>query len=393
MKIFSPILKGTTTVAQGTTNLSGSFTGSLLGTAATASYADNFTVGGTLTAQTINVQIITSSIEFNTGSTRNGSIAGNTHEFTGSVFMSGSLGIGTSSPASGYRTHIVASGSNTFLGISNQGTANGDRTLRIGFGGAGADTYASIQGTRLSVADDVNLVLQPGGGNIGIGQPSPTVLLDLKKAHAAAYNSVVDLINLNGYFPGYDVDSQRAGIQAGVPPISFGNTSFGQIGFATRGSDGYQTRVKVMPDGLRFSGGASSLNYYEEGSWTPSLRGQDVAGTVGYQFRSATYVRIGNYVFVRWGFKINSISGASGTMQISGLPFTSVEWGAYQEPNVGVSTGLLATTDNAFKARVFVRGSGTALEGRLATNSDTGWNINEFSGDEWVIGEIFYNIA
>jgi hypothetical protein len=98
MKIFSPILKGTTTVSQGTTNLSGSFTGSLFGTAATASYADNFTVGGTLTAQTINVQIITSSIEFNTGSTRNGALSTNTHQFTGSVLMSGSLGIGTSSP-------------------------------------------------------------------------------------------------------------------------------------------------------------------------------------------------------------------------------------------------------------------------------------------------------
>ena len=94
MKIFSPILKGTTTVSQGTTNLSGSFTGSLLGTAATASYADNFTVGGTLTAQTINVQIITSSIEFVTGSTRNGSTTANTHQFTGSVLMSGSLTVG-----------------------------------------------------------------------------------------------------------------------------------------------------------------------------------------------------------------------------------------------------------------------------------------------------------
>ena len=93
MKIFSPILKGTTTVAQGTTNLSGSFTGSLLGTAATASYADNFTVGGTLTAQTINVQIITSSIEFVTGSTRNGSSTANTHQFTGSVLMTGSLSV------------------------------------------------------------------------------------------------------------------------------------------------------------------------------------------------------------------------------------------------------------------------------------------------------------
>jgi hypothetical protein len=59
--------------------------------AATASSADNFTVRGTLTAQTINVQTITSSIEFNTGSTRNGSLLSNTHEFTGSVLMTGSL--------------------------------------------------------------------------------------------------------------------------------------------------------------------------------------------------------------------------------------------------------------------------------------------------------------
>jgi hypothetical protein len=46
------------------------------------------------------VQIITSSIEFNTGSTRNGALSTNTHQFTGSVLMSGSLGIGTSSPLS-----------------------------------------------------------------------------------------------------------------------------------------------------------------------------------------------------------------------------------------------------------------------------------------------------
>jgi hypothetical protein len=66
--------------------------------AATASSADNLTVRGTLTAQTINVQTITSSIEFITGSTRNGSLSTNTHQFTGSVLMSGSLGIGTTSP-------------------------------------------------------------------------------------------------------------------------------------------------------------------------------------------------------------------------------------------------------------------------------------------------------
>jgi hypothetical protein len=59
--------------------------------AATASSADNFTVRGTLTAQTIVVQTITSSTDFVTGSTRFGSLLSNTHQFTGSVSITGSL--------------------------------------------------------------------------------------------------------------------------------------------------------------------------------------------------------------------------------------------------------------------------------------------------------------
>ena len=59
--------------------------------ALTASYADNFTVQGTLTAQTIVAQTITSSTEFITGSTRNGSLLSNTHQFTGSVGITGSV--------------------------------------------------------------------------------------------------------------------------------------------------------------------------------------------------------------------------------------------------------------------------------------------------------------
>jgi hypothetical protein len=77
--------------------------------AATASSADNLTVRGTLTAQTINVQTITSSIDFVTGSAKFGSLSTNTHQFTGSVLMSGSLGIGTSSPSA--QIHIVGNSS------------------------------------------------------------------------------------------------------------------------------------------------------------------------------------------------------------------------------------------------------------------------------------------
>lgn len=58
--------------------------------ASTASSADNLLVRGTLTAQTIVVQTITSSTDFVTGSSRFGSLSTNTHQFTGSVSISGS---------------------------------------------------------------------------------------------------------------------------------------------------------------------------------------------------------------------------------------------------------------------------------------------------------------
>ena len=57
--------------------------------AQTASFANTFTVNSTLTAQTLVVQTITSSVDFVTGSTRFGSISANTHQFTGSVGISG----------------------------------------------------------------------------------------------------------------------------------------------------------------------------------------------------------------------------------------------------------------------------------------------------------------
>ena len=61
--------------------------------ATTSSYATDFLVAGTITAQTLNVQTITSSLDYITGSTRFGSSQQNTHAFTGSVSITGSLAL------------------------------------------------------------------------------------------------------------------------------------------------------------------------------------------------------------------------------------------------------------------------------------------------------------
>ena len=90
--------------------------------ALTASSADNFFVRqnitasnalitGTLTAQTIVAQVITSSTDFVTGSTRFGSLLTNTHQFTGSVFVTNSFTVNGASTFNGRVTATNLTGS------------------------------------------------------------------------------------------------------------------------------------------------------------------------------------------------------------------------------------------------------------------------------------------
>jgi hypothetical protein len=107
----------------------------------------NLIVTGSITAQTLVVQTITSSVDFVTGSTRFGSILGNTHVFSGSVTMnpgglfvssSGNVGIGTTNPAtySGYTTLAINNATN---GAVLDFLSNGTRVASINNGGASFD--------------------------------------------------------------------------------------------------------------------------------------------------------------------------------------------------------------------------------------------------------------
>jgi hypothetical protein len=129
---------------------------------ATASFANAFTVAGTLTAQTLVVQTITSSVDFVTGSTRFGSILGNTHVFSGSVTMnpgglfvsgSGNVGIGTNSPSSPLEIYASA---NSKL-ILNATLNTGSYQNQIDFKNAGTSS-AFIQAGKSPTNIDIGLV-------------------------------------------------------------------------------------------------------------------------------------------------------------------------------------------------------------------------------------------
>jgi hypothetical protein len=80
--------------------------------------------------------------------------------------------------------------------------------------------------------------------------------------------------------------------------------------------------VVCTNQGVKFASGASALNYYETGTWSPTVDTFDSLPSTTYTDRQGTYTRIGNMVYAFFDFTTSSISGGSGGARISGLPFT-----------------------------------------------------------------------
>jgi len=69
------------------------------------------------------------------------------------------------------------------------------------------------------------------------------------------------------------------------------------------------------------TGSANKLDDYEEGTWTPNYEGSSTAGSVTYTARGGTYTKIGNQVTVYFSVINFSVTGASGGVNFTGLPF------------------------------------------------------------------------
>ena len=185
----------------------------------------------------------------------------------------GRVGIGVTNPQ--YKLSVANPGGSSFLGISNEGNATGHRQLRMGFGGAGANTHAEIQGTRLSVADDVSLVLQPGGGNVGIGITGPTAAFHTE-VNSATWTSKIINTNTSTNNAGLLI---KAGVNSGNEILlvqkANGTNVFlvdasGNVGIGTNNPLA-KLEVKASGDGdlfiARYSAGAAKLIYgYQTGS-------------------------------------------------------------------------------------------------------------------------------
>jgi hypothetical protein len=131
----------------------------------------SLTVTGQVVAQTLNVQQVTSSIVYSSGSNIFGNSLGNTQQFTGSVSVTGSLAVNGAGSFASSMTILDSSANDTTLTIGTNG-----EVPTIKAGGSNTDLKIEAVGSggflQLVTNSNPRVHITPAG-NVGIGTTSP----------------------------------------------------------------------------------------------------------------------------------------------------------------------------------------------------------------------------
>ena len=275
------------------------------------------------------------------------------------------------------------------------GATDGNKRLLLGFNTTANQGF--IQAVNHTVAYS-DLVLQPAGGNVGLGESAPTNLLTLKPAIQSrqAIKFTVGTTTVSGGYIGDGGESENLWITAGGEVTA---TTASANGFTARNNEGggagkaaairvgdgagtikfytasgltngntftldggsetglalaiSNAGLATFSAGIAFSGqtdasgtgitsGATTLNHYEEGTWSPTyISGSGSFGTMTMDVLGAMYTRVGNQVTVTASFRTDNVvlGTASSYLKISGLPFTSAA-SNYSAADIGWASGF-----------------------------------------------------
>ena len=114
---------------------------------------------------------------------------------------------------------------------------------------------------------------------------------------------------------------------------------------------------------------------YEEGTWTPVLKGGTTDGSSDTGTGSGRYTKIGNICHIQMEFSNQSLSGETGFLKISGLPFTAGSTGGQEVHGIGSMHNFSWTADTI--PVLYVTVSNTYLGGTQAVNGSpwSTWSV------------------
>ena len=162
------------------------------------------------------------------------------------------------------------------------------------------------------------LFIKDSDGSIGLGTTSPDGDLHVYDSDGDC-NFILETGTNNSQIGFADSASNFVG------KIQYNHAS-NFMGFTTNGSE----RMRILSGGgLTFNGdtaAVNALNDYEEGTWTPNVQGSSTAGSFSGSNIVGWYTKVGDMV-TAWFDADGTVSGASGNIEITGLPFTSLSGG------------------------------------------------------------------
>ena len=186
------------------------------------------------------------------------------------------------------------------------------------------------------------------GGNVGIGTTTPNFSSGSSgssivtiSATTSARNGIIELngtrvnsTDISSYIRFFN--NAAATPLADIRAIRGSSDTVGDLAFTTSNVE----RFRIADSGVKFQNGSSYLNYYEEGTFTPTNLGTNMTSVTPTFGR---YVRIGNQVTVNARWAVNP-GGTGQKYLVFDLPFSFLS-----SSSIGY-TGAVSNYNNGLSA-------------------------------------------